>query len=276
MAKEKEQKLRGSIASMEKVLVAFSGGVDSTYLLHIAREVLGPKNVLAVIAQTPTYPKVEIVEAIRIADGMEIKCRLIETEEFQDENFVSNPADRCYYCKKELFAKLKELADENGIGYVLDGSNVNDFSDVRPGSRAKQEFGVRSPLQEVDLSKAEIRELSKEAGLPTWDKPSMACLSSRIPYGTRITKDVLVRIDEAEKFIRSLGLKQVRVRHHDVMARIEVEPEEIVMMLHDSVREKITKKLEQLGYFFVTVDLKGYRTGSLNEPMIGENSGQID
>lgn len=265
MDKDKEQKLKGLIASMEKALIAFSGGVDSTYLLYIAKEVLSSKNVLAVVAQSPTYPMEEVEEAIKIADGMGIKCRLIDTEEFQDENFVSNPTDRCYYCKKELFAKLKELADENGIGFVLDGSNVNDLSDFRPGSRAKKDFGIRSPLQEVDLSKPEIRELSKEAGLPTWDKPSMACLSSRIPYGTRITEEVILKIGEAEKFIRSLGLKQVRVRHHDIMARIEVEPDEIAIVLRDSIREKITRKLEQLGYFFVTLDLKGYRTGSMNE-----------
>ncbi len=276
MSKEKEQKLKASVAAMGKVLIAFSGGVDSAYLLSVAKEVLGPDNVLAVIAQSPTYPREEIEEAIRIADGLGIKCRLIDTEEIDDENFVSNPTERCYYCKKELFAKLKELADEKGIEYVLDGSNANDLSDFRPGSRAKKEFGIRSPLQEVDLSKAEIRELSRQAGLPTWDKPSMACLSSRIPYGTRITKEVLLKIGEAEKFIRSLGLKQVRVRHHDFTARIEVGPDEIPVVLRDSIREKITKKLEQLGYFFVTVDLKGYRTGSLNEPLVGENSGLID
>ena len=262
--KDKQEKLKALLSAMEKALIAFSGGVDSTFLLFMAKETLGAENILAVIAQSPTYPVEEVEAAIKIADNLGVKCRIIDTEEFQDENFVSNPQDRCYFCKKELFAKLKELAGENGIEPVLDGSNLNDLSDYRPGTRAKNEFGIRSPLQEAELTKEEIRELSKAAGLPTWDKPSMACLSSRIPYGTRITRDVLYKIGEAEKFLRSLGLKQVRVRHHDVVARIEVGEEEIVTILNDGLREKIIKKLEELGYFFVALDLKGYRTGSMN------------
>jgi uncharacterized protein len=267
--KEKERKLKNLLSPMKKVLVAFSGGVDSSFLLYFAREALGAENVLAVIAQSPTYPREEVEDAIRLADALGIRCQLIKTEEFSDENFICNSTSRCYYCKKELFSQLKKLAAENGIHQVLDGSNFDDLSDYRPGSRAKNELDVRSPLQEAGLSKDDIRQLSKQAELSTWDKPSMACLSSRIPYGTRITPDILYKIGEAEKFLKSLGLKQVRVRHHDLLARIEVEGEEINRILQDGLRKKITDRLEELGYTYVALDLKGYRTGSMNDSLSG-------
>jgi uncharacterized protein len=267
MIEEKERNLKKTLSLMGRALVAFSGGADSTFLLYTAGEAMGRENVLAVIAQSPTYPAEEIEDAIKLADRLGVECRLIDTEELQDENFVSNSPDRCYFCKKELFCKLQEIASEAGIEHVLDGSNIDDLEDYRPGARAKKEFGVRSPLEEASLNKHEIRQLSQRAGLPTWDKPSLACLSSRIPYGRRITTDILNRINEAETFIRSLGLKQVRVRDHEVTARIEVGEDELPLVMKDSVRAKITKKLEELGYFFVTLDLKGYRSGSLNETL---------
>lgn len=251
---------------MKRILLAFSGGVDSTYMLYAAREALGKENVLAVIAQSPTYPVEEIEDAIRVADSLGVKCRIIKTEEFSDENFVSNSRERCYYCKKELFEKMKMLAGENGIDTIIDGSNADDVNDYRPGSRAKEEFGVRSPLLEADLTKEEIRQLSKEAGLRTWDKPSMACLASRIPYGTRIDEAVLQMVGAGEKFLKSLGFGQLRVRHHDKIARIEVDKESLPKVMEKGIMDSIIKEFEELGYIYVTLDLKGYRPGSMNEP----------
>lgn len=264
--KEKESKLKDLLSSFGKALIAFSGGVDSTYMLYAAGEALGKDNVLAVIAESPTYPVEEIEDAIRVADSLGVKCRIIRTEEFSDENFVANSRERCYYCKKELFEKMKMLANENGIETIIDGSNADDVNDYRPGSRAKDEFGVRSPLLEADLTKEEIRQLSKQAGLPTWDKPSMACLASRIPYGTRLDEGVLGIVKEAEKYLKSLGFKQLRVRHHDCIARIEVDRESAGKIMEKGMMDSIVKKFEDLGYVYVTLDLKGYRPGSMNEP----------
>jgi uncharacterized protein len=265
MTETKKQALKNKLNSYEKVLIAFSGGVDSTYLLYVAREVLGKNNVLAVIAESATYPIAEVEQAIKIADQLDANCFVIKTEEFDDENFIANSKDRCYYCKKELFAKLKTTAGEKGFSCVLDGSNHDDLSDFRPGSQAKKEFGVRSPLQELGFTKQEIRQLSSEAGLPTHNKPSMACLASRIPYGTRIDEGVLKMIFEGEEYLRSLGFGQLRVRHHASIARIEVDKEAVPKLMEQGVMDQIVKKFEALGYVYVTLDLKGYRTGSMNE-----------
>jgi uncharacterized protein len=254
-------KLQQYLCDLKKVLIAFSGGVDSTFLLYTAKEALGPGNVLAVIAESPTYPSDEVAWAKKLCERFGVKYRVIQTDEFSDENFVTNPKERCYYCKKELFSKLLEIAKKSSIPHVLDGSNYDDKSDYRPGTKAKQELGVKSPLMELEFTKQDIRDHSKQFGLPTWDKPSYACLASRIPYGTRITPDILAKVEEGEKYLRSLGFKQLRVRHHDAIVRIELDDRVLAAKLMD----EIAKKFEKLGYTYVTLDLKGYRTGSMNE-----------
>lgn len=246
---------------MKSVLIAFSGGVDSTFLLKVAKDTLGD-NVLAVIAESPTYPEGEVRWAVELCEMLGVRRKVIQTDEFADENFVANPKERCYFCKKELFSKLLQIAKEHNIPYVLDGSNFDDKSDYRPGTQAKQELGVRSPLMELGFTKADIRKFSKELGLPTWDKPSYACLASRIPYGTKITEDILEKVGQGEKFLRSLGFKQLRVRHHGNICRIEVDQDSIAQAM--DLKDEISKKFEDLGYTYVTLDLKGYRTGSMN------------
>ncbi len=263
---EKRARLEQILLAMDSVLVAYSGGVDSTLLLRVAHDVLGDRAVAAT-ASSPTYPDEEIAQAVKLAEEMGVRLVRLSTDELANPSFVANPPDRCYHCKKELFAKLRAIADELGLRHLADGTNVDDLGDHRPGRRAGAELGVRSPLQEAGLTKEDIRALSRELDLPTWDKPSMACFSSRIPYGVPIDKTVLHQVGEAERYLRGLGLglRQLRVRHHGALARIEVAPEDVAKLAAPAVASSVAAALRELGYTYVTLDLAGYRTGSLNE-----------
>lgn len=248
---------------MDRVVVAYSGGVDSTFLMKVAHDALGDK-ALAVIASSETYPSSEVEEAKCLAREFGFPLVNVHTEELHNEAFARNAPDRCYHCKSELIRKLQDVARERGMSVVVHGANADDVQDYRPGAKAAAELGARAPLQEVGLTKDEIRTLSKRLGLPTWDKPSYACLASRFPYGTGITKDALVRIDEAEEFLRGLGFRQLRVRHYGDTARIEVEPTDLQRITSDEIRGQIVRRLRELGYLYITVDLEGYRMGSMN------------
>jgi uncharacterized protein len=263
--KEKHEKLKAIFKAMGKVLVAYSGGVDSTLLLKVAKDTLGEGNVLAVTALSPLYPDRELAGAKKLTQEMGARHLLIESNELEIEGFSKNPPDRCYYCKRELFGELKSLAQKEAIAFIVEGSTLDDEKDHRPGRRAVQELGIRSPLKEAMFTKGEVRELSNALGLNTWDKPSFACLASRFPYGQEITLEELKMIDEAEAFLLGLGFKQVRVRHHGDLARIEIYREEIERLLDRSLREKVVSHLKKIGYHYVTVDLQGFRSGSMNE-----------
>lgn len=260
---DRMQQLHSILREMKGVVLGYSGGVDSTFLAAVATELLGGRCV-CVLASSETYPPSEVREAAEIAKSLGLNLLQINTDELQNEDFARNTPDRCFYCKTELFTKLANIAREKGIGFVADGANVDDLDDYRPGSRAAANLGVRSPLREAGFTKADIREASRKMGLPTWDKPSFACLSSRIPYGTRIAPDVLERLDAAERFLKQLGFRQVRVRHHDTVARIEVEAADIPRLASPEIREAIADEFNKLGYTYTTLDLTGYRTGSMN------------
>ena len=261
----KSKKLKEIFQSMGKVLVAYSGGVDSTLLLRVARDTLGNLNILAVTALSPLYPERELNEAKKISWFLGVEHLLIDSNELEIEGFSKNPPNRCYYCKKELFEKLVKLARDREIPWVVEGSTLDDEKDHRPGRKAIQELGIRSPLQEASFTKIEIRELSKKLNLPTWDKPSFACLASRFPYGEDITQEGLRMVDEAEDFLFGLGFKQVRVRHYHDLARIELFQEEMGRLMEKSLRDKVVSHLKRIGYRYITLDLQGFRSGSMNE-----------
>lgn len=261
-------RLKDFVARLESVVVALSGGVDSTLLLAVCLQVLGVDRVLAVTADSPTLPRSELVEAAALAKELGAEHVVITSEELKDERFATNPIDRCYYCKQELFAQLRSLADREGYKHIVYGATAADLGDHRPGMRAAREAGAVAPLLEAGFTKDDVRDLSQQIGLPTWDKPSMACLSSRFPYGTRITENVLLRIESGEELLRyQLGFRQVRVRHHDSIARIEIEPQDFERLLEEATRDRIVSQFKDLGYTYVTLDLEGFRSGSMNETL---------
>jgi len=261
--RRKSEKLKKILHNMQSLLISYSGGVDSSLLLKMTKDVLGG-NVLAVIAQSETYPKEEIKSARDFAKKLKIKHMIIKTKELNNPKFYRNPINRCYFCKKELFSKLKSIAKRHNLRWIADGSNLDDMNDFRPGKLAAKEFRIRSPLKEAKLTKDDIRRLSKKLRLPTWSKPSSACLASRFPYNTTITKQALRCIDEAESYLRRSGFKQVRLRHHGNLARIEISKEDMPKLIKCD-RRKIINKLKKMGYNYITLDLEGYRTGSMNE-----------
>jgi len=263
--KAKTEKLKGIFQSMGRVLVAYSGGVDSTLLLKVAKDTLGDENVIAVTALSPLYPERELMGAERVAQEMGVRHLLIESNELEIPGFSKNPPNRCYYCKRELFGELVNLAKKESISSVVEGSTLDDEKDHRPGKKAVHELGVRSPLKEARFTKTDVRELSKILGLPTWDKPSFACLASRFPYGEEITPEGLRMVNEAEDFLFGLGFKQVRVRHYQNLARIEILQEEMGRLMEGSLREGVVSTLKKIGYQYVTLDLQGFRSGSMNE-----------
>ena len=262
----KLESLKSILSEMGSVLIAYSGGVDSMFLLRVASSVLGDR-VIAVTTSTETYPSRELGEAKQNVKRLGVKHVVINTNELDDENFASNPPERCYYCKKELFSKLIGLAKQYELNYAADGSNYDDVSDFRPGMRAASQLGVRSPLKEAMLTKEEIRILSREMNLPAWDKPPQPCLATRFPYGARITREQLSRVELAEEFLAGFGIKQLRVRVHGDIARIEVLKEDMRIFLDENMSKEIVDRFKALGYTYVTLDIQGYRMGSMNEPL---------
>ncbi|MBC8549942.1 MAG: ATP-dependent sacrificial sulfur transferase LarE [Candidatus Brocadiales bacterium] len=261
---DKLSNLKAIVNELESVVVAFSGGVDSTLVAKVCYDTLKDKS-MAVTARSETYPDFEFKEAQKLAGEIGIKHLVIDTSELAIEGFANNPPERCYFCKTELFGKLKDIAKEHGFLNVADGANLDDTQEFRPGLQASKELNVRSPLKEAGLAKKDVREVSKMLNLPNWNKPAYACLSSRFPYGQSITEEKLGMVSEAEKYLRNLGLIQFRVRHHETIARIEVLPEDIHILTNSPAREELAAKFKEIGFTYVTLDLEGYRSGSMNE-----------
>jgi len=267
---QKLERLREAFRGYGSALVAYSGGVDSTFLLKVGVETLGHDKVLGVTARSESLTDRAFEIACEIARRLDLPQVIIEYSELSIGGYADNPINRCYYCKSELFHRMKEVAEKHGLAVVVEGSNADDVGDFRPGMRASAELGMKSPLKELGFTKNEIRTLGREMGLPNWDRPSEACLASRFPYGERITEEKLRQVGEAENYIRSLGARQVRVRHHGKVARIEVLPDDMPRLFDPAARQALVEHFKKIGFHYVTLDLQGYRTGSMNEPLTVE------